>query len=243
MKFGGKGILLDIEGTTSSVSFVYDEMFPYVRRELWNFLSSEWDNLDVQLACEQIARDAGHDSLAAWGGESATNIDRVDLVAAEVVRLMDDDVKSTGLKSLQGLIWKSGFDSGELKSHVFDDVAPSIRKWNAAGRDVRIYSSGSVKAQLLFFGNTIVGNLLDQFKGHYDTTTGPKKETESYQKIAEQFGYPAGEVLFLSDVTEELDAARTAGMQTGLCIRVGNAEVSDANGHEQITDFAQIELK
>jgi enolase-phosphatase E1 len=242
LSFSGKGILLDIEGTTSSVSFVYDEMFPFVRRELVGFLYREWDHPDVRLACGQIARDAGHTSVEAWCGESATAADQRAAVSAEVIRLMDNDVKATGLKSLQGLIWQSGFESGELQAHVYDDVAPAIKTWNIAGRDVRIYSSGSVNAQRLFFGHTICGDLLDQFQGHYDTTTGPKQEADSYRKIAHAYGFTASEILFLSDVPAELNAARTAGMRTGLCVRPGNAEVSNASGHEQITDFTQIKL-
>jgi enolase-phosphatase E1 len=217
-------------------------MFPFVRRELAGFLSSEWGSQDVRSACEQIAQDAGHVSLIDWCGESATTADQMAAVSAEVIRLMDDDLKATGLKSLQGLIWRSGFESGELQAHVYDDVAPAIRAWNQAGRDVRIYSSGSVKAQRLFFGHTILGDLLDQFNGHYDTTTGSKKEAESYRQIANAFGLTAGDILFLSDVPAELDAASTAGMQTGLCLRPGNAEVSDVNSHEKLTDFTQIEL-
>ena len=242
MQFSGKGILLDIEGTTSSVSFVYDEMFPFVRRELTAFLSNQWNDVDVQIACEQIAADAGHDSLAALCGTDAPPSDQMAAVTDEVIRLMDGDVKATGLKSLQGLIWRSGFESGELQAHVYDDVPPALAKWNAAGRDVRIYSSGSVTAQLLFFGHTIHGDLLGHFNGHYDTMVGAKKESESYRQIAKAYGLDTNEILFLSDVPAELDAARTAGMQTGLCVRPGNVEVSDANGHERITDFTQIEL-
>ena len=242
MQFSGKGILLDIEGTTSSVSFVYDEMFPFVRRELDSFLAAQWDDVDVQLACEQIANDAGHASIAAWCGQDASEESRKAAVSAEVARLMDNDVKATGLKSLQGVIWRSGFESGELLAHVYDDVPAALKAWNEAGLDVRIYSSGSVQAQLLFFGHTVHGNLLNQFKGHYDTMVGSKKEAHSYTQIANEFKLEPSEILFLSDVPAELDAARTAGMRTGLCVRPGNAQVSDKNGHDQLTDFAQVEL-
>src|SRR4029079_14455426 len=107
-------------------------------------------------------------------------------------------------------IWQSGFESGELKAHVYDDVPPALAAWNAAGEDVRIYWSGSVQAQKLFCGHTIAGNLLTSFRGHYDTTIGGKKEAASYQKIAAEFELPASEILFLSDVVAELDAARAA---------------------------------
>ena len=242
MQFSGKGILLDIEGTTSSVSFVYDEMFPFVRRELHSFLSSQWNDVDVQLACEQIASDAGHESVASWCGDSAGESDQMAMVANEVIRLMDADVKATGLKSLQGLIWRSGFESGELQAHLYDDVPAALERWNAAGRDVRIYSSGSVKAQLLFFGHTIHGDMLGHFNGHYDTMIGSKKEAASYREISKAYGLDPVDILFLSDVPAELDAARSAGMKTGLCVRPGNAEVSDANEHDKLTDFSQVEL-
>ena len=142
----------------------------------------------------------------------------------------------------RGLIWKSGFESGEMQAHLYEDVPDAIRHWNTIGKQVRIYSSGSVQAQLLFFGHTIFGNLLDQFQGHYDTTTGPKRESSSYQKIATDFAMNASSILFLSDVPAELDAARNAGMQTGLCVRPGNAEVDKNVTHAPITSFAQIEL-
>ena len=236
-----RGILLDIEGTTSSVSFVYDVMFSFVRRELDTFLDDHWSDSGVVAACNTIAHDAGHASLDAWQN-TAGGVDVKKLVIGEVVRLMDDDVKATGLKQLQGLIWKSGFDSGELLAHVYDDVKPAIERWRSADVDVRIYSSGSAAAQKLFFGHTIVGNLLSLFGGHYDTTTGGKKEADSYHTIAADFNLPAEQILFLSDVVAELDAARAAGMQTALCTRPGNAEVAPGHGHPVVTSFDEIEL-
>ncbi|MEO8498114.1 MAG: acireductone synthase, partial [Planctomycetota bacterium] len=171
--FQGRGILLDIEGTTSSVSFVYDVMFPFVRRELRAYLSNSWGSDSLNAACELVARDAGHESFAAWSAHAASVEERQQLIADEITRLMDGDIKATGLKQLQGLIWKAGFESGELQAHVYDDVPAALTAWNAAGSDVRIYSSGSIAAQELFFGHTIVGDLLHCFRGHYDTTTGP----------------------------------------------------------------------
>src|SRR5262245_16191046 len=192
-------------------------------------------------AFHAIARDAGHDSLDAWlkkeGLTRENPLRAAEIVCKEVTRLMDADAKTTGLKQLQGLIWQGGFESGELKAHVYDDVPPALTCWGAAGQHVRIYSSGSIKAQKLFFGHTIAGNLLPQFHGHYDTTTGPKKEAESYRKIAAEFKLPPAEVLFLSDVVAELDAAHDAGMQTTLVIRPGNAEPPAGHSHPAITTF------
>jgi len=247
IKFSGRGILLDIEGTTSSVSFVYDVMFPYVRKHLTFEVFANWMEPEYIEAFHAIAKDAGHESLDAWlkqhGLTRENPLRAAEVVCKEVTRLMDGDVKATGLKQLQGLIWQSGFESGELQAHVYDDVPPALAAWNAAGKDVRIYSSGSIQAQQLFFGHTVAGNLLGHFRGHYDTTTGPKKEAESYRKIAAAFGVPANEILFLSDIVAELDAARIAGMQTGLCVRPGNAagQTSAGEPHAEITTFEQVE--
>jgi enolase-phosphatase E1 len=239
-----RGILLDIEGTTSSVSFVYDEMFPFIRRELDVFLKDHFSEPAVRAAADQIARDAGHADLQTMCAAASARDDwqAIELVRTEVLALMDRDAKTTGLKQLQGLIWQAGFESGELLAHVYDDVPPALVAWNAAGKDVRVYSSGSVQAQKLFFGHTIAGNLLGHFRGHYDTTTGPKKEADSYRRIAADMAQPPGDVLFLSDIVGELDAAREAGLQTRLVIRPGNAAGQQSSGarHAEIASFAQL---
>lgn len=239
-----RAILLDIEGTTSSIRFVFDVMFPFVRRELHDYLAKNWSDDDLSQACELIAKDAGHSSFALWctTSHAANDVAKQSLIEREVIRLMDGDVKATGLKALQGLIWESGFASGELKAHVYDDVPPALKRWNAAGLDVRIYSSGSIQAQKLFFGHTVSGNLLSLLKGHYDTTTGPKREAASYAKIAGEFELPVDQILFLSDVVAELDAARLAGMQTGLVLRPGNATIASEHGHSEIRNFDEIQL-
>jgi enolase-phosphatase E1 len=244
-----RGILLDIEGTTSSVGFVYDVMFPYVRKHLTFEVLTNWDEPDFIAAYEAVARDAGHESLTAWLQTHRLSRDSplraADVVCREVIRQMDADLKASGLKQLQGLIWQSGFESGELLAHVYDDVPPALEAWNAAGKDVRIYSSGSVQAQKLFFGHTIAGNLLGQFRGHYDTTTGPKKAAESYGKIAADFGLRSGDILFLSDVVAELDGARDAGLRTVLIVRPGNAigQTNSGSPHAQIASFSQLEIE
>jgi len=129
-----------------------------------------------------------------------------------------------------------------MVAHLYGDVAQCIKTWNASGIDVRIYSSGSVQAQKLFFGHTVAGDLLDQFGGHYDTTTGPKKESKSYETIAVQFDCEASEILFVSDVVAELEAAKTAGLQTALSLRPGNKPVEDGHGFTSIESFGQIKL-
>ncbi len=243
-----RGILLDIEGTTSSISFVYDVMFPYVRKHLTFEVLTNWDEPDYIAAYEAIATDAGHESLAAWLATHRLSRDSplraADVVCREVIRQMDADLKATGLKQLQGLIWQTGFESGALAAHVYDDVPPALAAWNAAGKDVRIYSSGSVQAQKLFFGHTIAGDLLGHFRGHYDTTTGPKKESESYRRIAADFGLLPGEIVFLSDIVAELDAARAAGLATVLVARPGNnsGQASAGEPHYQIGEFGELTL-
>lgn len=236
-----KGILLDIEGTTSSISFVYDVMFPFIRQHVASFLDSHWSDKSLQSCLPLLAVDLEQGSVESWLGSDGPKNQRQKVVDG-VIGLMDADVKATGLKQLQGLVWKSGFHSGEMVAHLFDDVAPAIQSWHQSGLDIRIYSSGSISAQKLFFGHTVAGDLLDCFQGHYDTTIGPKKETESYQQIAESFGLPASQILFASDVVDELKAASAAGLQTALSNRPGNKPVDPNHGFSVITSFDQIEI-
>lgn len=241
MQHAGKRILLDIEGTTSSIQFVFEVMFPYARRELDLFLVSHWEEETVQAACDQIARDAGMSQVDDWEPDADDATLRRHL-RDEVVKLMESDSKTTGLKQLQGLIWRSGFENGELKAHVYEDVPPALSQWQEKGVELRIYSSGSIAAQKLFFAHTIAGDLLGNFSGHYDTTTGPKRETASYEAIAQDFGGDPGDILFLSDVVAELDAAKNAGLNTGLSVRPGNPKVASDHGHAEITSFHDVLL-
>jgi enolase-phosphatase E1 len=234
------GILLDIEGTTSSISFVHDIMFPFVLVRLDAFLESEFIREDVQATCNQIAMDAGHASLESWQQKHPEK-SASELVTEDVRRLMAGDVKATGLKALQGLIWANGFHSGQLKSHVYPDVIPAIEGWRASGIDVRIYSSGSIAAQKLFFGHVDGrGDCLHLFTGHFDTTSGGKKESASYTKIANEWGIPPQEILFISDIAGELDAAHHAGVQVIASVRPGNAPLPSPFPFKQITSFASV---
>ncbi len=229
------GILLDVEGTTSAVAYVYDVMFPFAKQELDKFLSTEWNNESLLTVKEQIALDAGAISFAKWTAEAD---DAKQVLHDEVMRLMDNDIKAIGLKQLQGLIWDSGFRNGSLKAHVYEDVAPAFTRWKEASKELRIYSSGSIHAQKLFFGHSESGDLTHFLTGHYDTTTGPKREADSYRKIVTDWGHSANKILFLSDVTEELDAAQEAGLQTALVNRPGNAiPTQSAYPHPEIEDF------
>ncbi len=234
-----RSILLDIEGTTSSIRFVYDVMFPYVREQLEVFLRDHWNDSAVRECLPLLANDIGvsPDSWPAGDGDEQQK-----RVSEAVIELMDDDVKATGLKRLQGLIWKEGFESGQLVAHLFDDVPEAIRGWNAQGIGIRIYSSGSVQAQQLFFGHTIAGDLLPLLCGYYDTTIGDKRDWNSYAIIARDIGLAPEEILFISDVVAELEAANKAGMRTLLSMRPGNKPVDDSGRFESITDFGQVQL-
>jgi enolase-phosphatase E1 len=239
-----QGILLDIEGTTSSVHFVFEVMFPFVRRELSSYLQNNWNQPPLQEALTLIAKDAGLASFPNWCEINAaqTQLAQQQLVIQEITRLMDADIKATGLKHLQGLIWEAGFASGELRAQVFDDVLPALQTWKTDGKDIRIYSSGSIYAQHLFFGHSIAGNLLSYFSGHYDTTIGSKKEAASYTRIAEQWGLASNAILFVSDILAELNAAQAAGLQTALAIRPGNSAITESHTHRPIHSFSDISL-
>tara|TARA_Y100001960_G_C14423587_1_gene704134 strand:+ start:27 stop:791 length:765 start_codon:yes stop_codon:yes gene_type:complete len=248
INFSGRGILLDIEGTTSSIDFVYDVMFPFARRELPNYLATHWGQDHLVKVCNLLARDAQAASFQQWKStllanhhvETPTHLQKA--VTQHVLQLMDGDAKVTGLKTLQGMIWKAGFESGEMEAHVYPDVTPELEKWKQAGVDLRIYSSGSIAAQKLFFGHSIAGNLLELFTDHYDTTIGSKRESSSYQRIAESMKMPASQILFLSDVVAELDAAATAGFQTGLCQRPENPPATVPCEHPSFVSFAEIHV-
>ncbi len=229
--FSGSLILLDVEGTVSPLAFVHEVMFPFARERVGAFLEPQPWAASTAGALQQMAVDAGKSSFAAWCPHVASTPEAAKWVTDEVHRLMDADAKLTGLKQLQGLIWEAGFRSGELCATLFEDVAGELRRWHAAGLRLCIYSSGSVHAQKLFFAHTEAGDLTSLLSGYFDTTTGPKREAASYAAIAAATETNPGEILFLSDVVEELNAAREAGMQTALAIRPGNRETSDVQQH------------
>lgn len=242
MKAGGEQatLLLDVEGTTTPVAFVHEVLFPYARRHARDLLRRRGGEPAVRSDLEALRREHAEDVARGeqpppWP-ESAGAAD-LEGALAYLGWLMDRDRKSTALKSLQGRIWEDGFCSGALEAAVYPDVPPAFARWHAAGRGPWIFSSGSVLAQRLLFAHTTAGDLTRLIRGYFDTTTGPKKEAESYRTIAGSIGLPAGRLLFVSDVTAELDAARQAGLQTALCVREG---APPAEGHTVITDFAGI---
>ena len=228
MQFEGvRAILVDIEGTTSSIDFVHQTLFPYARERLRRYIRQHVGNAEVQQVIEDVCA-IEDDELSP------------DDVASVLERWIAQDKKHTPLKTLQGMIWKEGYAAGELKGHVYDDTPVVLRAWHGKGLKLYVYSSGSVEAQKLIFGHTAGGDLTPLFSGYFDTRVGHKREASSYREIASQIAMPAGSILFLSDVGEELDAARAAGMQTCQLLRDDKAVAFPA--HAQARDFNQIEL-
>jgi enolase-phosphatase E1 len=227
-----RAILLDIEGTTTPVEFVHQVLFPYARAHIHDHL----DARDVAVLRAEYAAEPPQPSLPAWNPA-----DDVGAAEAYVRWLMDRDRKSTGLKSLQGRIWEEGYRAGELKGkgEVYPDVRPALARWRKAGKDIAIFSSGSIQAQRDLFANTTEGDLSSFLSGYFDTTTGPKREAGSYRKIAAALRRAPHEVLFVSDVTAELDAAREAGMQTALCERASGSATA-SNNHARIRSFDEL---
>jgi enolase-phosphatase E1 len=241
IQFSGRGLLLDVEGTCSSVRYVHDVLFNYARQQLEPYLRSHWDTDALAAAREIVARETGAESFAEWTKNAPRQQAREQL-HRELMRQIDRDSKTTGLKEVQGLIWREGFEAGKLHTHIYPDVPLALRRWTDTGRAVRIYSSGSVLTQKLFFANTEVGSLIPFLSGHYDTMIGSKRDNASYAKIAADWGIPAAEIIFLSDIVAELDAARTAGMRTALLTRPENSPVEDRHDHPPICSFSEIEL-
>jgi enolase-phosphatase E1 len=195
-----KAILLDIEGTTSSISFVADELFPYARKHLAEFVAT-----NPEAAAPILADVPGDDPVAT------------------LLQWIDEDRKETPLKTIQGLIWAQGYADGELKGHVYPDTPEALRRWTGAGLKVHIYSSGSIAAQKLIFGHSIAGDLTPFLTGYFDTTTGPKRDPDSYSKIVDALNLAPSELLFVSDMPAEVDAAHEAGLQALLIAREGGA--------------------
>lgn len=230
---GVQAVLTDIEGTTTSISFVYDVLFPYAEARLEEYCAQPVPGPELAGAVARLRNE--HDEEVRQGAAPPEFGD-----GAPYARyLMSLDRKSTGLKLLQGLIWDEGYRSGALRSHVFPDVPPALRGWAEAGTRLRVFSSGSVHAQKLLFGHTEAGDLTGLFEGFHDTTTGHKQEPGSYRAIAEAFALPPGAILFLSDVRGELDAAAQAGMATGLLVRPGNRPV-EPGAHPVYISFAEL---
>ena len=214
-----RAIVLDIEGTTTPVDFVYKVLFPYASAHVAAYLEREWDSADcreaVALLREEHRQDEAEDFSPAVADFSPA------VAANYVASLMDQDRKSTGLKMLQGLVWEQGYRAGELHGDVYADVPPALKRWSAHGLRVCIYSSGSALAQRLIFETTQAGDLTKFLSGYFDTTVGAKRNADSYRRIVEKIGVAPADTLFVSDVAAELDAAVAAGLHAVLCVRPG----------------------
>jgi len=234
--------LLDIEGTTSPVSFVYDVLFPYARQHMKDYIFAHAGkpalDADLRLLAQENAIDRASGAPIIYLSQTLSQdpAEGLQSSVAYLLWLMDKDRKSTALKSIQGKIWAEGYDEGHLHSEVFPDVPAALERWHAAAR-VAIYSSGSVEAQKYLFHFTSAGDLTPFIDAHFDTHTGPKAESASYQKITVAMNTESAGILFISDSVRELDAAREAGMSTLLSLRPGNASVADYNGHPATHSF------
>jgi len=209
-------ILLDIEGTTSSVDFVYKTLFPFASENVEKFLRRHFSEAEVQSIVADLRAEHGAEN---W--KNRTPEEAISSASAYVKELIAQDRKLTALKTLQGKIWEEGFRSGNLKGHVYEDVPKAFERWRVEGKRIAIFSSGSVLAQKLLFEHSIAGDLTKYIEAYFDTTTGPKRQPASYAAIAKELGVASSSVLFVSDVTAELDAAAEAGMRTALMLRSG----------------------
>lgn len=220
-----RAIVTDIEGTTSSLSFVKDVLFPYARKHLASFVTAHAQQSALRALLDEVNDEAG-------GGLDDAGI------IAQLERWIDEDRKVTALKSLQGLIWEAGYSNGDFKGHIYADAAELLQAWHARGIKLYVYSSGSVYAQKLLFSHSEAGDLTPLFCGYFDTHIGAKREADSYRTIVDEIGVPAREILFLSDVVEELEAAHAAGMETRHVVR--EAELMRKMRHRQVADFNAI---
>lgn len=226
-----KAVLLDIEGTTTPIDFVHITLFPFARERVSDYVAVNFELLRHEIA-ELKTEHSKETSFSAAFDEHASQS-----VSDYLKFLIDADRKSKPLKSIQGKIWQEGYESGELRSVVFDDVPRAFKRWKSDGKTIAIYSSGSVLAQRLLFRYTDHGDLTTFISMYFDTNIGGKRESESYGKIAVELDFEPSEILFVSDITAELDAAKAAKMQTALTVRVGKDPVIDYRSHTVVRSF------
>ena len=225
-------ILTDIEGTTSSISFVKDVLFPYARRALPGFVRERGSEPEVRRWLDMVATEHG-----AMCDDA--------MIVETLQGWIDEDRKHTALKALQGLVWREGYLSGELEADMYPDAVSGLRRWHEAGHRLAVYSSGSVAAQKLLFAHTDAGDLTPLFDAFFDTEVGPKREADSYRLIADSLNRRPVDIVFLSDVVAELDAAREAGMRTVLLDRREDyprpRDAAAANGHARVESFDAVD--
>ncbi len=223
-----RAIITDIEGTTTALSFVKETLFPYAHQHLTLYVKNHLNDPGVRQVLDDVRQHQNNPSL--------TTEEIIDLL----LHWIEEDKKITPLKTLQGMIWEEGYRSRTFTTHIYDDAALRLNQWHAAGIPLYVYSSGSIYAQKLLFRYSPHGDLTPLFAGYFDTTIGNKREQGSYTKIASDIGLPPQTILFLSDIIEELDAARTAGLKTTLLDR--ERCVQDTKAHPRVYDFSTILL-
>ncbi len=219
-------ILTDIEGTTTSISFVVDVLFPYARAHIAEYIKLHANETNVREQLDEVIKLAGIDN-------------NLDLITQQLIQWIDEDKKITPLKALQGMIWKAGYESGDFKGHVYEDVKRNLVKWHNADLQLYVYSSGSVEAQKLIFGYSEAGDLTKLFSGYFDTRIGNKRDANSYKEIIAEIGVNADEILFLSDIEEELDAAKQTGINTLQLVREDSGV---STKHPFVRDFDEIDI-
>ena len=232
-----KAILLDIEGTTTPIDFVHQTLFPFARRRMAKFVEENFSSLtgEIKSLIIEHEKDYAEGFYVKKFDETASAS-----IANYLNFLIDKDRKSTALKSIQGEIWKVGYEAGELKSEVFADVPRAFERWREQGKTIAIYSSGSVLAQKLIFKFSNLGDLSRFISDYFDTNVGHKREPKSYQIIAEKLNFEANEILFISDVAEELNAAEKSGFQTTLSAREGNISVKNIINYKVVSSFDDL---
>jgi enolase-phosphatase E1 len=226
-----RAVLVDIEGTTSTIAFVHEVLFPYADEHLDAYVAAHREDPDVAQALIDAAQLAGLEPDV----DDAT-------VLAHLHAWIAEDRKATPLKTLQGLIWAEGYAENGLRGHVYPDAAAGLRRWHDAGLALYVYSSGSVEAQRVLFANSVHGDLTPLFSGNFDTAVGSKRASASYSVIADVIGFAPGDVVFLSDVDAELDAARRAGMQTMRLLRPADTPAGATTAHPSAVSFDELEI-
>lgn len=224
-----KAIVTDIEGTTSSIDFVHKVLFPYARERIADFVRQNADNPEVREQIEAVGREVGDDHIP------------LEEAILHLVEWIDEDRKITPLKALQGMLWEEGYRKGDFTGHMYPDAVEWLHRWHEQGVRLYVYSSGSVQAQQLLFAHSDAGDLTPLFSGHFDTTIGSKRETDAYRLITEALELPADEILFLSDMPAELEAAKAAGMRVLGLARHGEPMSTQAAAFLWCRDFAEVD--
>jgi enolase-phosphatase E1 len=224
---GVQWILTDIEGTTTEVSFVYDILFPYFRSHM-----DEWKTVDSDQMNQVLEQ-----TRVLVLEEQSINLSNKEAIFDQLRQWSIEDRKVTPLKTFQGMVWEQGFKSGAIRGHMYPDVKPALERWVEMGMKLAIFSSGSIAAQKQLFGFSTEGDLTPYFSAYFDTTTGMKRDEQTYHLIVQQLHTSANSVLFLSDIHQELEAAKEAGMRTLQLVRPG----TQANWSSCVADFSEIQ--